>query len=154
MPLHRTLAPILPALPPCCPLPLVCRDPKLHRAALLTSFARRRPDLLYVMEAADVAALAWTELAPRDYRDKQLLNASGRLRSSFAAPSSPGGGGGGVGSAPGGRLADSVVPSASLQDLLRVVRDWAEVAPREHLEQHAPGERAHMRGGGAEGLMI
>ena len=95
--------------------------------ALLTVFARRRPDLLFVLDARDVTALAQTDLLTRSYRDKRLLNANSRLRSSFSAADP-------VEAKASGNRFFAVGPghaggAASLQDLLRVLRDWAELLP-------------------------
>ena len=80
-----------------------------------------------MLDARDVTDLAQTDLLTRSYRDKRLLNANSRLRSSFSAAdpvSTKASGNRAVAEGPG-----HASGAASLQDLLRVLRDWAELLP-------------------------
>ncbi|GAX85734.1 hypothetical protein CEUSTIGMA_g13149.t1 [Chlamydomonas eustigma] len=100
--------------------------------ALYINFARKRPDILFSLDHTLITQLVHHDVAPRPYRDKQLMNAFVRLRSSFISQSLPTGSsdvipvGNKVHTEPAGLL--KIVDSqASLQDLLRVIHDWMQV---------------------------
>ncbi|KAG1675147.1 hypothetical protein FOA52_003370 [Chlamydomonas sp. UWO 241] len=96
------------------------READERRAAL--AFAAARSDLLYALDPADVAALARVPLASREHRNKRMEQAQRRLRASFGGEGGGGGSGnGGNGPSSGG----SLLGPASLQDLVRLLRDWA-----------------------------
>ncbi|GLI59534.1 hypothetical protein VaNZ11_001428, partial [Volvox africanus] len=80
----------------------------------IVNFARRRADILFNLPPLEVAAVAEAELLPRDLPDRKLRNADRRLKETYVT---------GRAAAGHGQL------HATMQDLLRVLRDWAVVPP-------------------------
>ncbi|GIL93882.1 hypothetical protein Vretimale_108, partial [Volvox reticuliferus] len=80
----------------------------------IVNFARRRADILFNLPPLGVAAVAEAELLPRDLPDRKLRNADRRLKETYVT----------------GRVAAGNGQfHATMQDLLRVLRDWAVVPP-------------------------
>lgn len=102
----------------------------------IVCFSRRRPDILFNLPPLEVAAVAEQELLSRDLPDRKLRNADRRLKDTFVT----------------GRAAAATAPGcssngqshASLQDLMRVLWDWAGV-PEATVHAAAPGEAALAR---------
>ena len=108
------------------------RDPRLIQSDILIEFSRRRADILYALDPTDISAIASLALIPRAHREKRLISALGRLRETFPTDQRAG--------------RDLELPedagaavqegcqtgSASLQDLLRVLRDWSQQPSAQH----------------------
>jgi hypothetical protein len=96
------------------------------------NFARMRPDILYCLDPNLIANFVVQDVASRPYRDKHLMNALRRLRSSFTTPSLCHGDSDKTVATPQSNNEPMGEPQvsdskASLQDLLRVVHDWIQV---------------------------